>query len=128
MALSFPDDVWALVEALSHPLQDQIFLSGTWILEAQPGIEAGVKWNSLSFRTTEWFATLNKNAKDRVEYVFHFGAKARESNDLKDFPARTFKIAWKSTDRCIVTLPNIRETAGLEDEFKDFVRQWIECV
>ena len=43
------------------------------------GIEEGVKWNSLSFRTRggqgEWFATVNLREKQGVGLILRFGAK-----------------------------------------------------
>jgi hypothetical protein len=42
----------------------------------------GTKWNAPSFRTTEFFATLNLRAKDgvdRVWLVLHLGAKVKDN-------------------------------------------------
>ena len=124
----FSAEIKALILGLNHVCQEQILTSGQWIQEAQPDIECGVKWNSMSFRTTEWFATLNKNAKDRVEYVFHLGAKPREQNTLKEFATQKFKIVWKSPDRCIVSLPEFSIDEDLKSEFQEFVRQWVRSV
>lgn len=48
-----------LLDGLDHPLKPEIEAVRKAILSAGASISDGVKWNSLSFRTTEWFATVN---------------------------------------------------------------------
>ena len=126
--MSVHADAQTLVKSFAHPFESQIFEVADWILNAEVSIESGIKWNSLSFRTTEWFATLNKNAKDRVELVFHLGAKVRKSNGLTDFPAKTLTIVWKSADRCLVSIPVGGESDECRQELQAFVRQWVASV
>lgn len=99
------------------------------ILGVSPKISAGIKWNSLSFRTTEWFATINWRAKDTVQLVFHLGAKVKD-NSTKGMtiadPAGLLK--WLAKDRCLVTLGNGKDVAKNRKPFEKLVKAWITYV
>ncbi|HQX23347.1 MAG TPA: DUF1801 domain-containing protein, partial [Pseudomonadota bacterium] len=66
-------DVDAFLGQLDHPLKDGIEALRGIILGASAGISEGIKWNSPSFRTTEWFATVNIR-KDALMLILHLGA------------------------------------------------------
>lgn len=117
------------LEALIHSfgLSDSPLLAEirSTILAIDPTIEEGVKWNSLSFRKTEWFATLNARAKNRVEFVFHLGAKPKpESHLMAKLPQTTF-LLWKSPDRAIVSFSSLEEFERCRSDFEMFVSVWI---
>ncbi len=68
-------------------------------------LPAALKWNAPSFRTTEFFATINVRAKDSVQLIFHRGAKVKD-NTTKG-PKITDPeglIEWLAKDRYLVTL------------------------
>jgi len=98
------------------------------ILGVSPKISEGLKWNSLSFRTTEWFATLNWRCRDAVQFVFHLGAKVRDNtNDLKIAdPAGLIK--WLAKDRCLVTVGAGKEFQSNRAALKSIVRAWIKAL
>src|SRR5689334_6848277 len=64
-----PDDASAFLAALDHPLKSDIEAVRKLVLSADPAIADGVKWNSLSFRHTDWFATVNLRSKDVIQLV-----------------------------------------------------------
>ena len=47
------------LDKLEHPLKPEIETIRQIILGVSPTIREGIKWNSPSFRTTDYFATLN---------------------------------------------------------------------
>lgn len=117
-----------LFETIEHPHKELAVQFCKLILEADPAIEAGIKWNSVSFKTTEWFATFNKRALDRVEFVFHLGAKVK-SVDIRDqIPELDGCLEWKSNDRCIVTFRESAVDEGFASKVRGFVTSWIEHV
>ena len=89
------DEVSKLLDGMDHAMMTEIKKLRTVILGIDPMIEEGVKWNSLSFRTSEWFATWNWRAKDRIEFVFHLGAKVRDDADVKSIPDPSGLLEWK---------------------------------
>src|SRR5262245_58334134 len=68
------DDASTFLAALDHPLKADIEAARKIVLGASAEIAEGVKWNSLSFRKSDWFATVNLRSKDVVQLVFHTGA------------------------------------------------------
>ena len=121
--------VSALLDANEHPLRAEIDALRKVILEADERIEEGVKWNAASFRTTEWFATLNgpKQVKEPM-LILHAGAKAR-SVDLKDRIADPQAlIKWLGKDRGMVTFGSVAAIKKEQKALQEIVRAWIELI
>jgi hypothetical protein len=88
-----------------------------------------VKWNAPSFRTTDFFATVNLRSRERVQLIFHTGAK------LKATAATGISIAdpaglleWLARDRCVVTLGAGKDIQARRAAFEAIVREWIQWV
>lgn len=121
--------VESLLANLSHPLQQEIEKVRAIILDVDSNISEAVKWNSVSFRTTDFFATINIRAKDTVQLVFHTGAKvkatAKTGIDVSD-PSGLCK--WLAKDRCLVTLGSGAELNANRKAFEALIREWIRWV
>ena len=76
--------VAAFLEALDHPLKPEIEAVRKIILGVSPEIREGIKWNAPSFRTTDWFATCNVHAKDKLRLILHFGGESPRYQGLRD--------------------------------------------
>jgi hypothetical protein len=113
---------------LDHPLKSEFEAIRKVILGVSPNIGEGIKWNAPSFRTTEYFATMNLRCRDRVQLIFHLGAKVKDNTkDLKVAdPAGLIK--WLATDRCLVTVGTGKEIAANREAFEKIVRAWIKYV
>jgi uncharacterized protein YdhG (YjbR/CyaY superfamily) len=106
------------------------------VLAADASIDEGIKWNAPSFRTTEWFATMNLGpgaAKDRgsaapeaqtVRLVLHAGAKA--SPDLRAAVADpNALLTWLDHDRAIVTFADTADVDAKRRALTAVLRQWL---
>ena len=113
--------------ALDHPLKADIVAVRKLILGASPAISDGVKWNSLSFRKSDWFATVNLRSKDVVQLVFHTGAKAKDNPELK-IPDDNGLLLWLAKDRALVTLGGGKTLKTNRAAFEAVVRAWIKYV
>lgn len=113
---------------IGHPMPGVVQELRELILAVDPAVKEGIKWNSMSFRTTEWFATFNQRALDRVEFVFHLGAKVKGAEIRAAIPDIPGCIEWKSGDRCLVTFRTPEEARAHHAEFKSFVEEWIKHV
>ncbi len=118
--------VRAFLRGLDHPLKREIEAVRQIILGVSPEIREGIKWNSLSFRTTDFFATVNWRSRDRVQLVFHMGAK------VKDNSTKGMKIAdpaglinWLAKDRGLVTLGAGKDIEANRVALEAIVREWI---
>ena len=121
-------DVDAFLGQLDHPLKDGIEALRGIILGASAGISEGIKWNSPSFRTTEWFATVNVR-KDALMLILHLGAKTRDAGVAAtriDDPAGLLK--WLGRDRAAVTFPDLKSVEDRRAALAQLLRQWIAFV
>ena len=75
------------------------------MLSIDPTISEGFKWNSASYRTSEFFATLNLRCTDQVQFVFHTGAKVKASAKAGVEVADPASLCeWLAKDCCLVSL------------------------
>ena len=97
------------------------------MLAVDPEIADGVKWNSLSFRRTDWFATVNLRSKDVIQLVMHTGAKAKDTPKL-EIPDENGLIVWLAKDRALVTLGSGARLKANARAFTSIVKAWVRYV
>ena len=116
----------ALLDAQQHPLRREIEALRAILLAADPAITEGVKWNSASYRTTTWFATLNGPRHVKAPMIIlHAGARAR-GTVLKDrVPDPEGLLHWLGTDRAQVVFKDHREIAARQHALQEVVRHWL---
>jgi len=114
--------------SLDHPLSADIEAVRKVILGVDKSVSDGVKWNSLSFRTTEWFATVNLRSWDSVQLVLHLGAKAGKAADTDAIPDPKGLLAWKGKDRAIATLGAGAKLKGNLPALKAVIKAWLPYV
>lgn len=111
---------------LEHPVKTEIEAVRKAILGVSPSIGEGVKWNAPSFRTTDYFATFNLRSRDRVQLVFHRGAKVKTDGKELRIADSAGLVEWVTKDRCLVTLGAGKEVAANRKAFAAIVRAWIK--
>ena len=104
-------EVEKFLKEYEHPMQAEIQILRQIILDLSLNIREGVKWNSMSFQTSEWFATFNKRETTRIEFVLHLGAKVRAENIREVIPDPAGLLKWLAEDRALMV---IRDAADLE--------------
>lgn len=127
MATRFDTAVNALLDAHKHPLRKEIDQLRTIILGADKSIEEGVKWNAASFRTSDWFATLNgpRHVKEPM-IILHAGAKAK-GIVLKDrIPDPDGLLNWMSNDRAQIVFKDMRDINAKQHELRAIISSWIK--
>lgn len=122
-------DVDAFIAALEHPRKGEILALRRIILDAEPSISEGIKWNAPSFRTTEWFATFHLRAKAGVQIILHFGARVRDRSEARAAIADPAgMLAWLGPDRASVTFGDAADVEARGSAFAEVIRQWIAHV
>jgi len=119
-------EVTKLLDEHDHPLRDAIEALREIVLATDPTVVEGVKWNTASFRTTEWFATVNgpKQTKEPM-LVLHAGAKAK-GRDLQKRVADPTKLArWLGKDRAVVTFADRADVKKQRAALQALLRSWI---
>ena len=121
--------VEAFLAALEHPLKPEILALRQAVLGADPGIAEGVKWNAPSFRTSEYFATMNLRAKNGVGIILHFGAKRNRISETGVAIADPESLLeWLAKDRASVTFRDLKDIHAKQAAFANVIRQWIQHV
>lgn len=111
---------------LDHPLRDELAALRALIMGVDPGIEEGIKWNAPSFFYHDYFATFNLRSTDKVQVIFHTGAKvkasATEGLEIDD-PHGMMK--WLAKDRCMLTSQDMADLEAKRESLESIIRQWI---
>lgn len=121
--------VIAMLRDMRHPMKKEIEAIRQIILGVSPEIHEGAKWSSPSFRTTEWFATLNLRGKVvdlRVWLILHTGAKAKNKELTIDDPKGLLK--WLGKNRALITFDDGKDVAAKRTALIAIIRQWIRQV
>jgi hypothetical protein len=114
------------LEGLEHPFKAELELVRQLFIDASPEIQEGIKWNSLSFRTTEWFATFNWREKKHLQFVLHLGAKVKDQTEVADIPDPDGLLKWLAKDRCLLNLGDAESIN--RDALAKLIQEWIKHV
>jgi hypothetical protein len=132
-AHSTPADTTGAVDtfmlALQHPFKSEVETLRHLILGEHPSIAEGIKWKAPSFRTTEYFSTVNLRAKVGICLILHLGARVRETSEtgvaVRD-PERL--LVWLARDRAAIT---VTDAEDLSAEAAAFTQSsgggWLTC-
>ncbi|HSW06336.1 DUF1801 domain-containing protein [Aquabacterium sp.] len=117
--------------ALDHPCKPEIEALRKIILGAHADIGEGIKWNAPSFRTSEFFATINLRAKGGLELIFHTGAKVKASatggvTDGLQIDDPTGLLHWLAKDRASAMFTGLKDIDTKRTALKRLVREWIQ--
>lgn len=129
MSARFDPAVSALLDANKHPLRKEIDQLRTIILGGDKSIEEGVKWNTASFKTSDWFATLNgpKHIKEPM-IILHAGAKVK-GIVLKDrIPDPQSLIKWLGNDRAQIVFKDSTDIKTKQKALQAIIGAWITTI
>jgi hypothetical protein len=116
--------VESLLEGLDHPLKSSVQALRDCILDAGPEIVEGYKWKSPSFRTVDYFATINLHDRKQVRLILHAGAKAR-GLDLQAGLGPTPTLTWLGADRAMWVFKAETEVVEGRAALQALLRAWI---
>lgn len=119
----------AFMAKLDHPHAAEVQVLRELILGLGPSVAEGIKWNSPSYRSGEYFATTNLRAKTGIGLILHLGAKVRE------LPGGGITIAdpdglltWLGKDRAAVEFTGAADLAATSPALRKLLAQWLEYV
>ena len=122
------DQVDAFTARLKHPLKPEIEAVRQILVDAAPGITEEIKWNAPGFRTTESFATVNLRSLDRLQLIFHLGAKVRDPLPVMKVADPAGLMKWLAKDRCMVTAGTGKDIPANQSALQAVVQAWIKYV
>ena len=116
--------VQELLEGLDHPLKSAAILLREAILDASPEIVEGYKWKSPSFRTKDFFATINLADRKQLRMILHTGAKAR-GLDLKAALGSHPGLVWLGAERAMMVFAGEAEVQAGRERLGELLREWM---
>ncbi|MGV9771462.1 DUF1801 domain-containing protein [Streptosporangium sp. NPDC003464] len=121
-------DVDRFMAALDHPLKAGVEQLRSAILASNSDISEHVKWNAPSFRHDgEDRVTFRLQPGDRLQLVFHRGAKVRADGAEFAFQDPTGLMTWLAPDRAVVTLPDLEAVRSQQVAVVSLVNQWVRA-
>lgn len=115
------------MDALVHPMKAEIEAVRAIVLEADPLITEGVKWNAPSFcYQGDDRVTMRLQPKDRLELIFHRGAKVKDTTGFT-FEDSTGMMKWLAPDRAVVPLADMADVEAKRPALAELVRNWMRA-
>lgn len=112
---------------LQHSRKDEVMRVRSIILAADPEITEKIKWNAPSFSYKgEDRITFRLQPGDRVQLVFHRGAKAGE-NEGFSFDEDSGLLEWITHERAVVTIRDQEDLDEIEGRLIEVVRRWVRA-
>lgn len=115
-----------LIQSTTHPRVAELRQLRRLILSVDSNVYEEWKWNSPSYRTIDYFATINLSSRAVLRLILHTGAKGKTSpsggmevNDPMGI------LQWLGKDRCMIMIPSQKEFAKMKPAIKAIVRSWI---
>jgi len=113
---------------LDHPLAAGVEQLRRAILASNDGISEHVKWNAPSFRYAgEDRVTFRLQPGNRLQLVFHRGARTREDSAGFGFEDPGGLMEWAAPDRALVTFRDLAEVEIRQAAVVELVNRWVEA-
>ncbi len=119
--------VAAFLRDLDHPRKKDVEAVRRIILGVSPTITEGIKWNAPSFRTKDYFATVNLRdykGETRVWLILHTGAKSK-ARSMSKIPDPSGLLTWLAKDRALMTFADGKDVRSKRPALEAIVRNWI---
>lgn len=126
-ARPFNEEVTHFLDALNHPLRNEIEQLRRCILDAYEGLSENIKWNGPNYSlNTEDRITMRIQPPKQVQLVFHRGAKTQEAAyRLIDSDADW--LDWRANDRAVATFKTPDDIESRKNMLTTIIRQWLDA-
>jgi hypothetical protein len=119
-------EVDRFMAGLDHPLKEGVQQLRTAILAANDTITEHIKWNAPSFvHAGQDRVTFRLHPGDRLQLIFHRGAKPRADTAGFTFDDPTGLMTWLAPDRAVIDFPDLQAVAARKDEVVTLVNRWV---
>jgi Domain of unknown function (DU1801) len=120
------DRVTAFIDGLTHTRKAEIVLLRDAIMGCGVELTEQIKWNAPSFCSgDDDRVTFRLQPGDRIELIFHRGAKKR--TDKFEFTDPTSLIRWLTPDRGLVELEDATATKHHLASIITLIEAWIQA-
>jgi len=122
------NEVSLFLDALNHPLRNEIEFLRAIILLANTEFSENIKWNgpNYSFRDEDRI-TMRIHPIKQIQLIFHRGAKKLEQPSSQLIQETSGLLTWKENDRAVATFKSMLDIKKAESELSEIVKKWIEA-
>lgn len=120
------NDVTEFLDALHHPLRQEIEALRFIILQANASLEENIKWNGPNYSVgAEDRVTMRIQPPKQIQVVFHRGAKVKEQPKERLVQDASGLLVWKENDRAIASFKDMEAVKAGEQALSAVVQDWI---
>jgi hypothetical protein len=121
-------DVERFLADLRHPLKEGVLLLRSTVLASDPAITEHIKWNAPSFRYQgEDRVTFRLQPRNRLQLIFHRGAKVRADAATFAFDDPTGLMTWPAPDRAVIDFPDLAAVTTNRERVGTLVERWVHA-
>ncbi|GEO05658.1 hypothetical protein AAE02nite_33220 [Adhaeribacter aerolatus] len=121
-------EVTEFLDNLNHPFRKEIEQLRIIILNANPDIKEGIKWNGPNYSfNSEDRITMRIQPPKQIQLIFHRGAKVKEQPKGKLITDDSGLLTWKENDRAVATLGNLADIENRKPDLSRIVNDWIKA-
>lgn len=121
-------EVTEFLQRLKHGRKGEVQAIRELILSADPKISEHIKWNAPSFCIEgDDRITFRLQPSDRVQLVFHRGAKKRDDEATFSFKDNSGLLEWVTKDRAQVTFDDLDDVKAKRVALKNLVNRWMKA-
>jgi hypothetical protein len=121
-------EVAEFLQELEHPMKDGILKLRDAILASDDQITDHIKWNAPSFcYHGDDRVTFRLQPGDRLQLVFHRGARVRDDSADFVFEDATGLIEWSTPDRGTVTVSDLEDVDAELPKVVELVSRWMRA-
>ena len=111
---------------LGAPLKEGVQRLRTAILASNDTITEHIKWNAPSFRHAgQDRVTFRLQPGDKLQLLFHRGAKVRTDTAAFAFNDPTGLMTWLAPDRAVIDFPDLQAVTMHQAKVVSLVNRWV---
>lgn len=121
------EEVTRFLDALKHPLRDEIELLRSILLSEQD-LEESIKWNGPNYSIhAEDRITMKIQPPKQIQLIFHRGAKKLEQPKIRLIDDNSGLLTWKENDRAFASFKSVQEIENSTSDLKAIIQKWISA-
>ncbi len=123
-------DVTDFLDALKHPLRNEIEALRHCILLSNSDLTENIKWNGPNYcygdedRIT---MRIQPVTTKQIQVIFHCGAKVKKQPNTKLLEEDFGILTWKTNDRAVASFKNIQSIENNQSNLSKIVVEWINA-
>lgn len=121
-------EVTKFLDALNHPLRDEIEELRLIILNSTEGLTENIKWNGPNYCFNDQDrVTMRILPPKQIQLIFHRGAKKMIQPNDKLIEDTSGLLIWKENDRAIAAFKNMVEIKKAASNLEKIINGWINA-